>query len=258
VVSAEMPASFPIEALKAQAVAARSYMLYKINSNHRDSVHEGAQLCDDFNHCTAFCEIDTEGKELWKNDYDYYLEKIRSAVSSTDGIVAMSDGKIIAAVFHSASDGATESAENVWGNKYSYLTAVPTSGGDASPNFYGVLEIGKKEFSDKMQSYRGDFNLSENMTDWFKNIIRSESGNVMSITVGGVKLKGTEFRSILGLNSTNFTINIDDDKILINTIGTGHGVGMSQYGARDMALKGAYFDEIICYYYTGVKLMVKN
>ena len=114
VVAAEMPASFPIEALKAQAVAARSYMLHKLEQSAEE--HEGgARLCDDYTHCTAFFDISDGGEELWGNNADYYAQRICAAVDDTDGVVAVSGGQVIAAVFHSASPDKTEDAKNVWG-----------------------------------------------------------------------------------------------------------------------------------------------
>lgn len=258
VVAAEMPAAFPIEALKAQVVAARSYMLYKIENNKNDSLHADVQLCDDYSHCTAFCDIEAQADSIWGKDANMYTEKIITAVESTDGIVAVSDGKVIAAVFHSAAATYTESAVNVWGKDFSYLVSVPSSGGTASPNYYGLLKISGAEFSKKVKNYYPKATFGADVSRWFENIIRNKSGNVNSLKVGGIQMSGSELRKILGLNSTNFTIEFEDNTIIFNTVGTGHGVGMSQYGARDMALNGAFFDEIICHYYSGVQLMVKN
>ena len=258
VVAAEMPASFPVEALKAQTVAARSYMMYKINLAQSDGVHNGVQLCDDFNHCTAFYDIEKEGKDLWGKDFDFYSDKIKNAVESTDGIVATYDGEAIAAVFHSSSGDYTESAKNVWGNDFSYLVSVPNVGGKSSPEYYGAVVVEKTEFAQKMNQYYKNINFTGDASNWFSNIVRSDSGNIISLKIGGVVVKGTELRKIWGLNSTNFVIEISDNEIIFNTTGTGHGVGMSQYGAREMALNGSCFDEIICHYYNGVQLMVKN
>ena len=257
VVAAEMPASFPIEALKAQAVAARSYMLYKIN-NTEDNTHKQSLLCDDYNHCTAFYNIEEKGEELWGADYDKYAEKIKTAVSSTDGVVAMCDGEVIAAVFHSASSDYTEAAVDVWGKNYSYLVSVPSSGGSSAPNYYGTVRMSKNEFISAIKNYYPNIVLGSNISSWFSDINRSSTGSVFSIKIGGILLKGTEVRRIFKLNSTNFTIDISGDDVIFNTTGTGHGVGMSQYGAREMALNGSHFDEIICHYYSGVQLMVKN
>lgn len=257
VVAAEMPASFPIEALKAQAVAARSYMLYKINKAE-DNTHKQALLCDDYNHCTAFCNIEEKGVELWGADCDKYSEKIKSAVESTDGVVAVYDGEVIAAVFHSASSDYTQAAADVWGTDYSYLVSVPSVGGTSAPNYYGTVRITKNEFISAIKKHNPNAVLGANVDAWFSDMDRNSTGSVLSIKIGGVQLKGTEVRGMFKLNSTNFTIDISGDNVIFSTTGTGHGVGMSQYGAREMALNGSYFDEIICHYYSGVQLMVKN
>ena len=257
VVAAEMPASFPVEALKAQAVAARSYMLYKIEMSGQ--THDGgAQLCDDYTHCTAFFDIAADGKNLWGDDADYYAERIYEAVEQTDGIVAVSGGEVIAAVFHSSSSDMTEDAENVWGVKYSYLTSVSSVGGSASPNYYGTVTLKQRDFCNTVLAKYPSASFSSNPSEWTGQITRSQSGGVLSIEIGGIKLKGTEVRTMFGLNSTNFGIELKNGEVIFSTVGTGHGVGMSQYGAREMALGGAAFDEIILHYYTGVQLMVKN
>ena len=258
VVAAEMPASFPIEALKAQAVAARSYMLHKIENGYTDQKHNGAQLCDDYTHCTAFFDIKSGGKDLWGEEAEYYAQRIQAAVSDTDGVVAVSEGQVIAAVFHSASSDMTEDAENVWGVKYPYLVSVSSVGGSSSPNYYGTEVITQNDFFKTIQTAYPKAFFGSDVSKWITNIRRTQSGGVLDLYVGGVLIKGTEIRSMFDLNSTNFNIEISNNEIVFTTVGTGHGVGMSQFGAREMALNGAYFDEIICHYYNGVQLMVKN
>ncbi|MBQ2866333.1 MAG: stage II sporulation protein D [Clostridia bacterium] len=258
VVAAEMPAAFPIEALKAQAVAARSYMLHKIENSDPSSHPQGAQLCDDYTHCTAFFDIESGGRELWGDSCDYYAERIRAAVEDTDGVVAVYQGESIAAVFHSASDEMTEDAENIWGVKYSYLTPVKTSGGSASPNFYGTVVFSQSDFREMIADVYPSAAMDGHYSQWIGEIRRSQSGTVLGIVVGGVSIKGTEIRTLFGLNSANFNIEFKNGEVIFTTVGTGHGVGMSQYGAREMALNGSYFDEIIYHYYSGVQLMVKN
>lgn len=257
VVAAEMPASFPIEALKAQAVAARSYMLHKLErggGGHAD----GVQLCDDYTHCTAFFDIAEGGQALWGSNADYYAERIYAAVADTDGIVAVSGGEVIAAVFHSASSDKTEDAENVWGVSYPYLVSVSSVGGSASPNYYGTVVVKTDDFLKVIKNSCPSAILGKDPSSWIGTVKRSQSGSVLNITVGGVQLKGTQIRSLFGLNSANFSVELRGNEFVFSTVGTGHGVGMSQYGAREMALGGACFDDIICHYYSGVQLMVKK
>ena len=257
VVAAEMPASFPIEALKAQAVAARSYMLHKLEQGAEE--HEGgARLCDDYTHCTAFFDISDGGEALWGNNADYYAQRICAAVDDTDGIVAVSGGQVIAAVFHSASPDKTEDAKNVWGVSYPYLVSVSSVGGSASPNYSGTVVVKADDFLKVIKNSFPSAMLGKDPSSWIGAVRRSQSGSVLNITVGGVQIKGTQIRSMFGLNSTNFNVEFQNNEFVFTTVGTGHGVGMSQYGAREMALRGAGFDEIICHYYSGVQLMVKN
>ncbi len=258
VVAAEMPASFPIEALKAQAVAARSYMLHKLERGGSGDHAGGAQLCDDYTHCTAFFDIAEGGEALWGNNADYYADRIYAAVADTDGIVAVSGGEVIAAVFHSASSDKTEDAENVWGVSYPYLVSVSSVGGSASPNYYGTVVVKTDDFLKVIKNSCPSAALGRDPSSWIGAAERSRSGSVLNITVGGVRIKGTQIRSMFGLNSTNFSVELRGNEFVFSTVGTGHGVGMSQYGAREMALSGARFDDIICHYYSGVQLMVKK
>ncbi len=257
VLAAEMPASFPMEALKAQAVAARSYALYKM-MNGDDGKHEGAQLCDDYTHCSAFFDIKASGVELWGENSGVYAERIEAAVSSTDGIVAVRNGEVIIAVFHSASSERTESALDVWGTDYPYLRSVESIGGTDAPDYYGTVTVKSSDFARTVKELYPEADLGTSPEEWFGPVERSSAGGVISIVCGGVSIKGTEIRKMLGLNSTNFRIEISGEYLVFTTKGTGHGVGMSQYGARAMALEGAFFDEIIKHYYRGVELMVKN
>ena len=179
-------------------------------------------------------------------------------MTDTDGIVAVSNGKVIAAVFHSASADMTEAAVNVWGTDYPYLVSVSSVGGNASPAYYGTVVVGKTDFCSKIKENYPNAAFPSDASKWISGMRRSQSGGVLEMVVGGVLIKGTEIRSMFSLNSTNFKIEMTEDEVVFTTVGTGHVVGMSQFGAREMALNGAYFDEIICHYYSGVQLMVKN
>ncbi|MBQ7625081.1 MAG: stage II sporulation protein D, partial [Clostridia bacterium] len=257
-VAADLPASFPMAALKAQAVAARSYALYKTERGKDDEKHPEADLCDDSSHCAAFFDIKLFGKNVWGDKYEEYAERIVAAVKSTDGVIAVSDGKVIAAVFHSASCEKTEAAVTVWGSDYSYLKSVDSPGGSDSPDYYGTVTVSLSEFCKKIGEKHKNADFSSPASQWFTSAKRSEAGGVVSVVCGGVTLKGTEIREMFGLNSTNFVIEISGKEITFITKGAGHGVGMSQYGARAMALSGLSFDNIIKHYYSGVELMIKK
>ena len=259
VVAAEMPASFPEEALKAQALAARTYSLYQLSLYDAGKAipeqHKGAQLCSDHTHCKAYTDLEAEGKALWGVNAAYYRDRITRAVEATDGMIATFEGQPIAAVFHSTSSEKTESALSVWGNETPYLVSVESPGGEASPRWQGEVVLSQQEFKDKLLAAYPSMDLSCDPSHWFKASERSEAGGIIEVSVGGVRVKGTEIRSLLGLNSTNFTYSVQKNgDLCFKTTGYGHGVGMSQYGAKALAEEGKTCEEIIKWYYTGVEI----
>lgn len=262
VVAAEMPASFPEEALKAQAVAARTYTLYKIklyeSGTPTPESHNGAQLCDDPTHCKGYCDIRVKAAELWGQSAEKYSACIENAVTATDGIIATYQGEPIAAVFHAASGARTESAIDVWGGDAPYLQSVPSIGGEASASFHASVTVTAEQFKTVFLGKYPKADLSALPATWFKDSERSEAGGVITVLVGGVRVKGTEIRSMFGLNSTNFRLMYTESSLTFETTGYGHGVGLSQFGARAMALEGKNYEEIIKSYYTGVDLTLKN
>ena len=251
VVGAEMPASFHSEALKAQAVAARTYLCSKIKNGGEAPEHKGAPVCTDYAHCKAWLP-EGERREKWEEDKrDEYWKKISDAVEDTAGEIVTYEGEPISALFHSTSSGRTENAGDVWSRDVPYLVSVESRGDELSPKFYSEFICSEYEFKSK---------VSEKVqnTDWnsmlYGNIIRSEAGGIKKITLGGVEIKGTLFREIFGLRSTNAEIEQNGEQIIIKVKGNGHGVGMSQYGADFMASNGSTYKEILQYYYKGVEL----
>lgn len=252
VLRAEMPASFEEEALKAQAVAARTYTYYKIQtgSSHGDT----ADICTDYTCCQAYLAED-RALEKWGADAAAYEAKIEAAVKETDGQVLLYDGAPILAVFHSSSAGETRTAGTVWQNDLPYLQAVSSpENADAIPNYYSRAAFTAEEFCSKVLERLPDADLSGPMSGWLKNAETDSSGSVVKLDVGGVRIKGATLRSILGLRSACFEWEVQDDKLVFFVTGYGHGVGMSQYGAEEMALEGADYAEILTHYYTGVTL----
>lgn len=250
VVSAEMPAEFHEEALKAQAVAARTYL--KSREGEYKDEHKGADICTDSTHCKAWMS-EVERKESWdKEKRNEYWNKISKAVEDTDGELITYDGKPISAVFHSTSSGHTESAEDVWGSYVPYLISVKSDGEELSPNYKSQKTVTKDEFIKTT-----DDNIEN--TDWsgdlYSDIKRTPSGGIKEITVGGISIKGTQLRSIFELRSTNITITEENDTITFDVVGNGHGVGMSQYGANYLANGGMRYTDIIKKYYTGVEII---
>lgn len=243
----EMPVSFEIEALKAQALVARTYTLYKLKNS--ESSHENADICDDVNCCQcyktkeyAFASWDDSGEnEKWL--------KVEEAVETTKNQVITYNGEIIAAFFHANSAGKTEDVKHIWGEEeIPYLKSVGGFEVDLEED-NKILSSGEFEkiIKEKDESYTyesGDIKILDYTT----------SGRVNSIQIGANTIKGTEFRNLFGLKSTDIEIETTDEEIKIKTKGYGHGVGMSQVGANQMALDGKKYDEIVKHYYSGVEI----
>jgi len=255
VLRAEMPASFQQEALKAQAVAARTYALYKME-NGPVLGHPEADACDDIGCCQAY-RSESEAAEGWGALALQYEEKIRSAVAATDGEAVLYDGAPVLAVFHSSSAGATRGAEEVWSAGVPYLQSVASpEGAEQVPNYYSQIGFTPEEFRTLLLTVRPDALLGSDPSAWFTNIRQQETGTVDSLQVGGVTLTGVELRDLLGLRSAAFTISFADGQIVFSTTGYGHGVGMSQYGANVMAGEGKSYVDILTWYYSGTTVEV--
>ena len=246
VVAAEMPASFEPEALKAQAVAARTYILDR--AAHPCKAHPDAAVCSDPGCCCAYVSED-QMRENWGADYRKNLRRIRSAVRETDGMTLRYDGEPIRAVFHSSSGGKTEASAALWG-ALPYLVSVssPETAADV-PGFETTVTVSA---SDAAQAL--GIEPPAEAAQWLGEIARDDSGRVETITIGGKTLSGAEARRLFSLRSTNFTAEAKDGALVFHVIGSGHGVGMSQYGANVMAQQGAAYPEILAHYYPGTVL----
>ena len=250
VVRAEMPASFEPEALKAQAVAARTYTLYKMETggNHGSA----ADICTDSTCCQAYIS-EERARANWGKDADAYEKKVENAVVSTDGEAILYGGVPILAVFHSSSAGLTRAAGQVWLNDLPYLQAVDSpEAGDTIPNYYSRAEFTATEFKEKMLAVCPEADLSGSVSGWLKNAVTDSAGSVETVEVGGVTVKGAQVRTALGLRSACFEWETQGEKLVFYVTGYGHGVGLSQYGADQMAADGADYKEILTHYYTGV------
>lgn len=250
VVRAEMPASFELEALKAQAVAARTYTLYKLQTGGN---HGGAaDICTDSACCQAYTG-EEQARANWGEDADVNEAKVEAAVKETDGQAALYGGVPILAVFHSSSAGLTRAAGEVWLNDLPYLQAVSSpEKGDKIPNYYSRVEFTAEELKNRLLAAFPGADLSGDMSGWLRDAAVDSAGSVGALFVGGAAGKGTQVRSALGLRSACFTWEVQDGKMVFFVTGYGHGVGLSQYGANQMALDGADYREIVTHYYTGV------
>lgn len=251
VVAAEMAAEFENEALKAQAVAARTYMQYHAGkeSEHKD----GAVVCTDYSHCQAWCDIN-EKMESWGDNAKKYRKKIENAVSDTAGETVKYNGEVINALFFSTSSGNTENAADVWGGSFDYLVSVASPGEEEAPNFMSEVVMEIDEVKSKISENTEGADFSNGL---FGNIVRSQAGGIKTVDVGGVSISGTTLRNIFGLKSTNAQIKEENGNVIFSVKGNGHGVGMSQYGAQSMAKNGSSYKEILMHYYTNCEISAK-
>ena len=254
VVAAEMPIYFEEEALKAQAVTARTYTLYRCG---RGGAHPEADVCTNPSHCSAMLSKE-QLLEKWGEDYEKNFALVVNAVDETDNMVVKYEGELIDAVFHSTSSGKTESSVDVWGAEREYLVSVESPGEEEAPRYSGTVEFSPNEIKTLLNSQIDGLDFSGEAKTWFSAPVRSEAGSVLNITVCGVSVKGSVIRTALGLNSSNFTVTYDGEKFTFTTLGYGHGVGMSQYGANAMASNGSSYTEILCHYYCGAAVEKYN
>ena len=251
VVAAEMPASFEPEALKAQAVAARTYAAAKMEAGEAN--HPDADMCTDISCCQAYI-TPQEAASNWGESASSYEAKISAAVADTDGVIITYGGQPIQAVFFSSAAGRTAGAVEVWGNDVPYLTSVESPEGEEVPNYHSTVTVPLEEFRTTLLSQAPSADLSGDPSGWFGPPVLASNGGVVSIAVGGAEVTGAALRDLFGLRSTVFTVQADSTAVTFSVTGYGHGVGMSQYGANAMAREGKGYEEILKWYYTGVEL----
>lgn len=254
VVSAEMPVNYDIEALKAQAVVARTYTLYNIINNKEK--HGDGIICTSPSCCQAWIAKEDRLNRWDDNEKNANWEKIVEAVDSTKGEIITFNGQVIDAFFHSNSGGKTEKPVNVWGGtNYPYLTSVETAGEDAYMQYQSTVEISKEEFEKKIKTKYADFTIKWDENECIKILEHTEGNRVKKIKIGNKELSGVEIRNLISLKSANFNYIITEKNIIFSVIGYGHGVGMSQTGADSMAKSGANYKEIIKHFYNGVEVI---
>lgn len=241
VVAAEMPAAFPVEALKAQAVAARTYQVRKMEENGSQEVlYDVGQ---------AYCTVE-EQKVKWGDNYAIYGNKIRGAVGATAGEIMVYEGSPILAVFHAQSGGKTEAAENVWSKPLPYLKSVDSKGDEKAPQNTVEVVFSQEDAERKLATLG---KIEEKGKKFTVEIVeRSQAGYVQKVQAGGLSLTGKQVREALGLRSANFTVEKRGDTFVFITHGYGHGAGMSQYGASFLAEDGKNYKEILKHYYQDI------
>lgn len=242
VILKEMPSEFEMEAMKAQAVACRTYTLFKM-AKHK---HDGAALCTDASCCQGYC---TQEAYLEAGGTEETINKVQQAVAQTKDLVLTYDGKLIEATYFSCSGGKTEDAKAVWGTDVPYLQATDSPGEEEATHYTDTVTFSADEFS----ALLGD-TLTGPSAGWLERVTYTDGGGVATMTLCGKTYQGTQLRQLLGLHSTAFVFTALGDTITITTKGFGHRVGMSQYGADAMAVAGSDFEQILAHYYKDTTL----
>lgn len=238
VVLAEMPTSFELEALKAQAVASRTYTIRRLTLMDK---HSDGAVCTKSSCCQAYI---SDADYLNGRGTQTDIDKVIRAVTETTGQILTYKGSVIEATYFAASGGRTEDAAAVWGSDIPYLQAVDSPGETKAEKYDEKITYTRAEFSALL-----GIDLTGNGKNWVESISYTDGGGVKEVTICGQTYSGTQMRKLLGLNSTLFTISVEEGTVAIETRGWGHRVGMSQYGADVLAVKGFTYDEILQYYY---------
>ncbi len=257
VVAAEVPATFEIEALKAQAVAARTYTMWKIMAfkDRENPHHPEADICTSHTHCQEWLskeELRERHGRLWM--YNFW-GKIQEAVEETRGVLMTHSMQPIEPLYHSTSGGRTENSEDVFSTPKPYLKSVSSPYEERSPVLTDEKSVTVKDFIKKLKDQNGDIEIKEkNLASQINIQERSDGGSIKKVKIGNKDFKGTEIRQMFELRSSDFTVEAKGDHVIFKTRGYGHGVGMSQWGANGMAERGHTYDEILKHYYQGITL----
>ena len=249
VVLAEMPASFEEEALKAQAVAARTFAVRQM----KNGKHTDCSLCADSTCCQAWSCGETLQEKLG-DSWQYYWEKAKTAVTQTAGEVLTYNGELIDAVYFSCSGGRTEDAVAVWGSEVPYLQSVVSGGEEAASVFESQVAVDIGAFQSTILQHVPEADFSLDPSQWVGSAAVTDGGGVDHMEIGGCVINGTDLRRLFHLNSTDFVVSVTDESVVFSVRGYGHRVGLSQYGANAMAKTGCTYREILLHYYTGVTL----
>lgn len=247
VVASEMPAEFESEALKAQALAARTYITKQLTNDQTLSAPEGSVVTDTQMH--QVYKNPTELKAAWGEDYTWKLQKITEAVAATQGQILTYENKPIEALFFSTSNGFTENSEEVWQQSIPYLKSVESTWDEKSPKYYEKKIMTISEFESKL-----GVNIDSTSGTIGKITELTPGKRVAKVEIDGKQFTGVDVREKLELKSADFTWEIKGNSVVIETKGYGHGVGMSQYGANFMAQSGKTYKDIVSYYYNGTKV----
>lgn len=249
-VASEMPVSFEPEALRAQAVALRTFYAYKL----AHPTHEEADVCSDSACCAAW-HSEEFFQNKWGADYEANIAKARSAVADTDGLILTYGGEAALAAFHSSSAGKTEDSGTVWSASLPYLVSVDSpESAETVPGYEASVTVSAQEFKETVLGAYPEADLTGPASEWIGACEFTGSGRVGSVRIGGVSVPGTALRALFGLRSTALSFSVSGDTVTITSLGYGHGVGMSQYGANVLAAGGMGYADILTWYYTGTEV----
>ncbi|NLJ75753.1 MAG: stage II sporulation protein D [Peptococcaceae bacterium] len=256
VVGAEMPAEFPLDALKAQAVASRTYALKRVKTaDAPNALHPGADVCDDPGHSQAWLPREELKKRWGAVRYYKYYYKVKKAVDETRGQVLTYQGELIDAVYHASCGGRTENAADVWAYQAPYLKSVPCPY-DTAPNPSSTASYSLAQIDQALGTSLSAIPVSgqNTMETDIKLLEKTGTGRPKTLQIGNRQLTAAAVRDLLNLQSTKFTWDIEDDTITFTTTGHGHGVGLCQSGAKGLADHGYDYRVILSHYYSGAEI----
>ncbi|MEG1304936.1 MAG: stage II sporulation protein D, partial [Oscillospiraceae bacterium] len=251
----EMPASYEPEALKAQAVACHTYALFvkKMRQSSPDPNLKSAYFTVNSSMLEGYMSID-RAKSYFKDSFSEYYSKVSAAVDEVLAQVLTYDGELISSCYHAISGGRTEASENVFAAPRPYLVSVDSKQDMTAPSFESKVEMEAFVLEDKMKCFDAEFKATQPPSDWFGEKKLSDAKTVLTINICGRQYKGTQVREALNLRSAAFDVKYENEKFIFTVRGFGHGVGMSQYGANELAKKGWSYKEILAQYYKGTAL----
>ena len=245
VLAAEMPATYEKEALKAQAVAAYTFALYKA-----ERTTENYDITDDHKTDQAFVPL-SQAAEKWGDNAAEYTAVIKSAVAAVSGMYLSYENEIALTVYHAISSGKTANCNEVWEKRIPYLVSVDSSFDKTSPNYISTLSLSEGELKEKLKDL---VTFSGTPQNFFTDLNKSDSGRVCTLKICNTEFAGADIQKALSLRSANFDVAFSDGAFTFTVYGYGHGVGMSQNGANAMAKQGSSFKEILYHYYPGTKI----
>lgn len=246
VLAAEIPMSYELEALKAQVVAAYGFALYRKETRSTEQF----DVTDDYSTDQSYIPL-SQAQEKWGEKAEEYTKKLKEAYAQAKGQRLTYNGKTALTVYHAISSGRTNSAEDVWGSEVAYLKSVDSSVDKSASDYISTVKMSAAEVSAKLSGIK---KASGNENEYFSDARKNSSGRVMEIKYCGESATGAQISKALSLRSSSFSVKYEEDGYLFTVYGYGHGVGMSQNGANEMAKQGSSYKEILAHYYSGCRL----